>query len=209
MFWVIVEIRQSDPAETHVIQIAFRFSGRLLIATLNGADFAPFHRGYRNLPGRPQSLKKSWIVNCLKFLTLSFKMLEEFSAPDDVFFPWYNWTVTTQPQKGGRAGSTSVNLRLVYTRDTWCTGYYMVYINIPYVIENDRIDRGRTAKELRLLNIGETVRYETFEAIYNKRPRGVYLADKDQALQLQEALSRLGVPYRQSNEPDYKYDSHS
>ena len=82
----------------------------------------------------------------------------------------------------------------------------MVYINIPYVIENDRIDRGRTAKELRLLNIGDAVRHDVFDAIYNKRPRGVDLADKNQALQLQEMLSRLGVPYRQSNESDYKYE---
>jgi hypothetical protein len=82
----------------------------------------------------------------------------------------------------------------------------MVYINIPYVAENDRIDRGLTEKELQLLNIGEGAKHDVFEAIYNKRPRGVYLEDKDEASRLQEALSRLGVPYRQSNEPDYKND---
>jgi len=82
----------------------------------------------------------------------------------------------------------------------------MVYINIPYVIENDRIDRSRTAKELTLLKISETAKHDVFEAIYNKRPRGVSIEDKAQAFQLNETLSRLGVPYRQSEEADYKYD---
>jgi|KBSSwiStaDraftv2_1062776.scaffolds.fasta_scaffold259665_2 hypothetical protein len=84
----------------------------------------------------------------------------------------------------------------------------MVYINIPYVPENDRIDRARTANELKLLNIGEAAKHDAFEAIYNKRPRGVDL-DKNQAALLQEALSRLGVPYRPSNESEYKYDPRS
>lgn len=85
----------------------------------------------------------------------------------------------------------------------------MVYINIPYVVENDRIDRGRTAKELELLDIGEAAKHDAFDAIYNKLPRGVDIDDKQQASRLQEALSRLGVPYRQSNESEYKYDQWS
>ena len=85
----------------------------------------------------------------------------------------------------------------------------MVYINIPYVVENDRIDRDVAAKELDILNIGEAAKHDAFEAIYNKRPRGVDLDDRNQAFLLQEALSRLGVPFRPSNESEYKYDRHS
>ena len=83
----------------------------------------------------------------------------------------------------------------------------MVYINIPYVVENDRIDRTVTAKELQILSISETAKHDVFNAIYNKHPRCIDLDDKNQASQLQEALSRLGVPYRQSNESEYKYES--
>ena len=82
----------------------------------------------------------------------------------------------------------------------------MVYINIPYVVENDRIDRRVTAKELEVLNISETAKHDVFDAIYNKRPRGVNIDDRKQAADLQEALSRLGIPYRPSNESEYKYD---
>ena len=82
----------------------------------------------------------------------------------------------------------------------------MVFINIPYVVENDRIDRGVTTKELGVLNISEAAKHEAFGAIYNKRPRGVDIEDGKQASLLQDALSRLGVPYRVTNESEYKYD---
>jgi len=82
----------------------------------------------------------------------------------------------------------------------------MVYINIPYVVENDRIDRDVTARELQVLNIDEAARYEAFEAIYHKRPRGVNFTDADQATLLEAALRRLGVPFKRSNESDYKWE---
>lgn len=82
----------------------------------------------------------------------------------------------------------------------------MVYVNIPYIVENDRIDRELTAKELSALNIDESAKYEAFEAIYHKHPRGVSFTDLDQAVRLQGALSRLGVPYRQTPESEYKYE---
>jgi hypothetical protein len=85
----------------------------------------------------------------------------------------------------------------------------MVYINIPYVVENERIDRDRVTKELQILNIDEEAKHDAFAAIYNKRPRGVNFADKEQASLLEAALLRLGVPYRPSNESDYKYDTES
>jgi hypothetical protein len=83
----------------------------------------------------------------------------------------------------------------------------MVYVNIPYVVENDRIARELTAKELKILEINEAAKHEAFAAIYNKRPRGVNFTDVNQALQLQQTLSRLGVPYRQSPESEYKYET--
>ena len=82
----------------------------------------------------------------------------------------------------------------------------MVFVNIPYVLENDRIDRDLAAKELGILDIDEGAKYEAFEAIYHKYPRGVSFTDPDQALRLQKALFRLGVPYRQSPESEYKYE---
>lgn len=88
-----------------------------------------------------------------------------------------------------------------------CGVLYMVYINIPYVIENERIDRSVTIKELELLNISETAKHDVFNAIYYKRPRGVDIEDRKQAVELQEVLSRLGIPYRPSNESEYKYDA--
>jgi hypothetical protein len=82
----------------------------------------------------------------------------------------------------------------------------MVYVNIPYSVENQRVDREKAAKELRSVDISESDRYEAFEAIYNKRPRGVNFTDAKKASQLQTALARLGVPYRLTEESDYKYE---
>lgn len=83
----------------------------------------------------------------------------------------------------------------------------MVYVNIPYSVENERIDRAIVAKELQSVDISDSDRYEAFEAIYNKRPRGVHFSDLKRASQLQKALSRLGVAYRQTEESDYKYEN--
>ncbi len=85
----------------------------------------------------------------------------------------------------------------------------MVFVNIPYCVENDRIDRGVAAKELQVLDIDEGERYEAFAAIYNKRPRGVSFTDPKKAVLLEKALGRLGVPYRESPESEYKYEEAS
>jgi hypothetical protein len=82
----------------------------------------------------------------------------------------------------------------------------MVYVNIPYVVENDRLDPDFVSKELGLLNISEEAKSEAFAAIYHKRPRGVGFANLNEALMLQKTLYRLGVPYRQSAESEYKYE---
>jgi hypothetical protein len=82
----------------------------------------------------------------------------------------------------------------------------MVYVNIPYVVENDKLDRSAVSKELGLLNISEDARREAFAAIFNKRPRGVSFNSIVEASVLQRTLYQLGVPFRQSDESEYKYE---
>ena len=81
----------------------------------------------------------------------------------------------------------------------------MVYINIPFVVENNKIDRDLTRRELQILNISEDAKYEAFEAIYNRKTRGVNFDIKDtkEAVLLENALQRLGVPFRESEESEY------
>ena len=82
----------------------------------------------------------------------------------------------------------------------------MVYVNIPYVVENDRLDAVKVGKELSVLAISESAKYEAFEAIYHRRPRGVDFSETTDAAALENLLRRLGVPFRRSNESDYKYE---
>lgn len=79
----------------------------------------------------------------------------------------------------------------------------MVYINIPYVPENKKISRDLVEKELQALEISDDAKWNVFEAIYNLHPRGVSFADLKEAFQLEKVLSRLGVPYRQSEESEF------
>lgn len=80
----------------------------------------------------------------------------------------------------------------------------MVYINIPYYVENDRIDRNTVIKEIQALDINENAKYEAFEAIYNRKPHGVSFDEKGlkEAVQLEIVLKRLGIAYRQSEESE-------
>jgi len=82
----------------------------------------------------------------------------------------------------------------------------MVYVNIPYVMENNRLDAATVGRELSVLAISESAKYEAFEAIYHKRPRGVDFGETTDAATLENLLRRLGVPFRRSNESDYKYE---
>ena len=82
----------------------------------------------------------------------------------------------------------------------------MVYVNIPYVIENDRLDPSRVGKELGVLPISEGAKHDAFAAIYNKHPRGVSFDNPSDAVLLQKALYSLGVPFRTTPESDYKYE---
>ena len=71
-------------------------------------------------------------------------------------------------------------------------------MDIPFVVENRRIDRENTRRELAALDISQSVKDETFEAIYNMRPRGVNFDESDvkQAQLVERLLAKLGIPYR-------------
>jgi hypothetical protein len=81
----------------------------------------------------------------------------------------------------------------------------MVYINIPYVPENNLIDKDFAKKEIEFLNINDIAKETAYAAIYNLHPRGVNFESKDsvEALMLEGVLKRLGVPYRESEESEY------
>ena len=81
----------------------------------------------------------------------------------------------------------------------------MIYINIPYVVENNRIDKDVAKKEIEILDISDGAKVSAYEAIYNLHPRGVNFSNKnsDEAFLLEDVLKRLGVPYRISEESEY------
>lgn len=81
----------------------------------------------------------------------------------------------------------------------------MVYINIPYVVENKRIDKDFAKKEIEILDINESAKQTAYAAIYNLHPRGVDFDghQSEEALLLEAVLKRLGVPYRRSEESEY------
>lgn len=81
----------------------------------------------------------------------------------------------------------------------------MVYINIPFVPENNRINKDSTKKELQALDINDDAKQVAYAAIYNLKPRGVdFEAEAStEAVMLETVLRRLGVPYRRSEESEY------
>lgn len=81
----------------------------------------------------------------------------------------------------------------------------MVYINIPFVEENKRIDKDLAEKELENAQISYEAKVSAFEAIYNKLPRGVEFDDVKlkEAIALETVLQKLGVPYRQSEASEF------
>jgi hypothetical protein len=81
----------------------------------------------------------------------------------------------------------------------------MVYINIPYVPENDRIKKDFVIREIQSLDISEDAKFVAFEAIYKRKPGGVNFDGTrlKEALLLEKALEKLGIPYRQSEESEY------
>lgn len=81
----------------------------------------------------------------------------------------------------------------------------MVYINIPFVPENNRVDKSIAKRELEALNISDSAKVKAYAAIYNLNPRGVKFENRElpEARLLENALSRLGIPYRQSEDSEY------
>ncbi len=81
----------------------------------------------------------------------------------------------------------------------------MVFINIPFVVENKNIDTETVIEALKTLDISEDAKYEAFQSIYNRKPRGVPFAetDSDKALLLENALRKLGIPFRQTEESEH------
>lgn len=81
----------------------------------------------------------------------------------------------------------------------------MVYINIPYTPENNRINKDVAKKEIQLLDISDSAKQYAYTAIYNINPRGVGFNNQQsvEALLLEGALKKLGVPYRKSEESEY------
>jgi hypothetical protein len=75
----------------------------------------------------------------------------------------------------------------------------MVYIDIPYAVENQRIERGMMQEEIGRLKISDEAKRSTLAAIYNFKPRGVEFAagDMSQVKLLEEILIRVGIPFRQ------------
>jgi hypothetical protein len=78
----------------------------------------------------------------------------------------------------------------------------MLYIEIPYVSENNRVNKVWARNEIRILKITDEAKADVFEAIYHRLPGRVSFEDKEieQVLLLEAALRKLGVPYRQIKE---------
>lgn len=81
----------------------------------------------------------------------------------------------------------------------------MVYVSIPYVPENNRIDKDLVKKEIQCLEIPENAKEVAIEAIYHLKPHGVDFAGKNSvdAIILEGLLSKMGIPYRRLEKSDY------
>lgn len=81
----------------------------------------------------------------------------------------------------------------------------MIFVDIPYVPENDRIGRDLTKKEIGSLDISDSAKQSAYAAVYNRKPRGVNFENKDsvEAIMLEDALNKLGIPYRRKEESEW------
>ncbi|MEO7539001.1 MAG: hypothetical protein ABIV21_03170 [Pyrinomonadaceae bacterium] len=82
----------------------------------------------------------------------------------------------------------------------------MVYIDIPYAVENQRIEREMMKEEIGRLTISDEAKRTTLAAIYSFKPRGVVFetSEMSQVRLLEEIFIRLGVPFRQmESDPAY------
>lgn len=81
----------------------------------------------------------------------------------------------------------------------------MVFINIPYVPENNRIEKDLVSRELEILDISEEAKWNSFEAIFNNLPRGVAFEGRDAGKEnlLENVLRKLDISFRQTEESEY------
>ena len=81
----------------------------------------------------------------------------------------------------------------------------MIFVDIPYVPENDRIGRDLTKKEIESLDISDNAKQSAYAAVYNRKPRGVNFENKDsvEAIMLEDLLHKLGIPYRRKEESEW------
>ena len=84
----------------------------------------------------------------------------------------------------------------------------MVYISIPYVAENDLIDRDRFIEELKIIEISDEAKSEAFDAVYNRLPRGLHfeISETEEMRSFLQVLLRLGIGYRISADSEYPPD---
>ena len=79
----------------------------------------------------------------------------------------------------------------------------MIYINIPYVQENSKIDKDFAKEQIQSLEISDEAKWETYKAIFQLHPRGVAFEDLREVAQVETLLSKLGVPYRQTEDSEF------
>ena len=81
----------------------------------------------------------------------------------------------------------------------------MVYVSIPYVPENNRLDKDLVKKELDISVISDSARQNAYAAIYNLKPRGVDFEGLEnvEAARLENVLRNLGVPFRRLEKSEY------
>jgi hypothetical protein len=81
----------------------------------------------------------------------------------------------------------------------------MVYVSIPYIPENNRLDKNLVKKEIEILVISDNAKQNAYAAIYNLKPRGVDFEGQEnvEAARLENVLSKLGVPYIRLEESEY------
>jgi hypothetical protein len=101
---------------------------------------------------------------------------------------------------GRKAVSESFGIRAIQFMEF---GEIMVYINIPFSPENNRIEKDLTKKEIQLLGINDSAKQSAFAAIYNLKPRGVNFESSAEANLLEGVLRKLGIPFRQTEESEY------
>lgn len=74
----------------------------------------------------------------------------------------------------------------------------MITLEIPYVTENNRINKTIVENEIQNLQISQEKKAGVFDAVFNYFPRQVDFNNEDlkEIILLESVLHRLGIPYR-------------